>query len=516
MHATAPVYSPLLLPSLLSLEDEGAILRELGLPRAIGETSARWLQYNAQNGFLPPHRVNKWILDVRNSLAAAESFCARHPRALTGTLLGLISIFGVTAFGVAPLTADTAPISQRLVTETVQTENLDEQLSALADYEVALPRADLSRSSDTADSLLRRLGAYDPDFAKFLRTDATAKQVLQGRPGKMVQLAANADGQVQSMVVRYPALRPEDQASEFTRLTITRSEGGLNARIEQVPLQSEVRLASGEIRSSLFAATDEARIPDAIAQQMTDMFSGDIDFHRELRKGDRFSLVFETRTADGEPVTWDGAGGQILASEFVNNGRTYQAAWFFDKSTGKGGYYGFDGESKQRAFLASPLAFSRVTSGFSMRFHPILQTWKQHLGVDYGAPKGTAVRNVGDGVVTTAGWMNGFGNVVEIQHSGGRSTVYAHLSRIDVRKGQRILQGHQLGAVGMTGWATGPHLHFEFRVNGQQKDPRVIARASESVPLPATARAQFLQSVASLKAPLAAAESLQNGSTSAD
>ncbi|XHS80020.1 peptidoglycan DD-metalloendopeptidase family protein [Burkholderiaceae bacterium UC74_6] len=464
--------------------------------------------------------MNKWILEVKKSLATAEGFCARHPKALTGTLLGLISAFGVTAFGVAPLVPDASQISQRLITEAVQTENLDEQLSALADYEVALPRADLTRSSDTADSLLKRLGAYDPVFAKFLRTDATAKQVLQGRPGKMVQIAANADGEVQSMVVRYPALRPEDQASQFTRLTITRSaageEGGLNARIEQAPLQSEVRLASGEIRSSLFAATDEARIPDAIAQQMTDMFSGDIDFHRELRKGDRFSLVFETRTADGEPVTWEGAGGQILASEFVNNGHTYQAAWFLDKSTGKGGYYGFDGQSKQRAFLASPLAFSRVTSGFSMRFHPILQTWKQHLGVDYGAPKGTAVRNVGDGVVTTAGWMNGFGNVVQIQHSGGRSTVYAHLSRIDVKKGQRLLQGQQLGAVGMTGWATGPHLHFEFKVNGQQKDPRVIARASESVPLPATARAQFLQSVAALKAPLAAAESLQSGSTSAD
>jgi len=466
---------------------------------------------------LPPHRVNKWILEVKKSLATAEGFCARHPKALTGTLLGLISAFGVTAFGVAPMVPDAASkISQRLITETVQTENLDEQLSALADYEVSLSRADLTRSSDTADSLLKRLGAFDPVFAKFLRTDATAKLVLQGRPGKMVQLAANADGEVQSMVVRYPAARPEDQASQFTRLTVSRSEDGLHARVEQAPLQSEVRLASGEVRTSFFAATDEARIPDAIAQQMTDMFSGDVDFHRELRKGDRFSLVFETRTADGEPVTWDGAGGQVLAAEFVNNGRTYQAAWFLDKATGKGGYYGFDGQSKQRAFLASPLAFSRVTSGFSMRFHPILQTWKQHLGVDYGAPKGTTVRNVGDGTVTTAGWMNGFGNVVQIQHSGGRSTVYAHLSRIDVKKGQHVLQGQQVGAVGMTGWATGPHLHFEFRVNGQQKDPRAIARSSESVPLPATARAQFLQSVAALKAPLAAAESLGNGSTSAD
>jgi murein DD-endopeptidase MepM/ murein hydrolase activator NlpD len=155
----------------------------------------------------------------------------------------------------------------------------------------------------------------------------------------------------------------------------------------------------------------------------------------------------------------------VLAAEFVNAGRTHQAVWFVD-GQGRGAYFGPDGLSRRRAFLASPLEFSRVTSGFAMRFHPLLKSWRAHLGVDYGAPTGTAVRSVGDGVVHFAGRQNGYGNVVEVQHGNERSTLYAHLSRIDVRKGQRVEQGESLGAVGATGWATGPHLHFEFRVAG--------------------------------------------------
>jgi murein DD-endopeptidase MepM/ murein hydrolase activator NlpD len=144
-----------------------------------------------------------------------------------------------------------------------------------------------------------------------------------------------------------------------------------------------------------------------------------------------------------------------------------------------------------------------------------MQTWRQHNGVDYGAPTGTPVRSVGDGVVEMAGWQNGFGNVVHVRHSGDRTTVYAHLSRIDVKKGQRIEQGQRVGAVGMTGWATGPHLHFEFRVGGRHMDPRVIARASEAVTLPGYAKSQFLQTVASVKTQLAVAQTM-DGVTAAE
>ena len=456
------------------------------------------------------------IVDVRKALARAEAFAARHPRALTGTVLTLLSGFAITAFGIAPLAPDAGDLPQHMIAEAVQPNDLEAQLAALAAHQIGLSRSELTRSSDTADSLLKRMGAFDPAAALFLRNDPLARRILQGRVGKMVQLTADASGTVQSIVTRFPAEKTEQQATHFTRLTVERGAAGFTSRLETAPLQAQTRLGSGTIRSSLFAATDEARIPDAIASQMADMFSGDIDFHRELRKGDRFSVVYEAMTADGEPITWDSAAGRVIAGEFVNNGKSYQSVWFKDSASGKGSFYAFDGQSKRRAFLASPMEFSRVTSGFAMRFHPILQTWRRHLGTDFGAPTGTPVRTVGDGSVEFAGWQNGFGNVIHVRHSGDRTTVYAHLSRIDVKKGQKIEQGQKIGAVGATGWATGPHLHFEFRVKGQHQDPRVIARASEAITLPSSARAQFQQTVASVKSQLAVAESMEGGVSSAD
>ncbi|UDF37227.1 UNVERIFIED_ORG: M23 family metallopeptidase [Shinella sp. XGS7] len=460
--------------------------------------------------------MTDWKNELKQTLTRTEAFAARHPRALTATVVGLLGGFAITAFGIAPLAPDAEDLPQRVITESVQTLDLEEQLTALATHELALVRNDVTRASDTADSLLRRMGAFDPAAAAFLRSDPLGQRVLKGRVGKMVQLSAEPDGTVHSMVVRFPAELAEQQATHFSRLSIERKGQGFSAKLETAPLQPQVRLGSGTVRSSLFVATDEAGIPDAVASQMADMFSGDIDFHRELRKGDRFSVVFESLSADGEPINWGQASGRVIAAEFVNNGKSHSAVWFKDPASGKGNFYGFDGQSKRRAFLASPMEFSRVTSGFAMRFHPILQKWRAHLGTDYGAPTGTPVRTVGDGVVEFAGWQNGFGNVIHVRHSGDRQTVYAHLSRIDVKKGQRIEQGQKIGAVGATGWATGPHLHFEFRVKGQHQDPRIIARASEAITLPATAKTQFQATVASVKNQLSAAESMGVGVSGAD
>jgi len=459
--------------------------------------------------------VQKRLHQLQTALKNAETFAARHPRALTATVVGTLSCFAVTAFGIAPLAPDAAELPRRTLVETVATADISAQLDELASHAIGLTRAEATRSSDTPDSLLKRAGAFDPAAAAFLRTDPLARRIFQGRAGKMVHLTADASGQVQQIVVRFPAEKVEQQGSHFTRLTIARDGARFSARTETAPLQAQVALGSGSIRTSLFAATDDANIPDTIASQMADMFSGDIDFHRELRKGDRFSIVYEVLTADGEPIHWDGGVGRLLAGEFTNNGKTYSAVYFKDGATGKASFYGFDGQSKRRAFLSSPMEFSRITSGFAMRFHPIMQTWRQHNGVDYGAPTGTAVRSVGDGTVEVAGWQNGFGNVVQVRHSGDRSTVYAHLSKIDVKKGQRIEQGQRIGAVGSTGWATGPHLHFEFRVGGRHVDPRAIARASEAINLPGYARAQFQQTVASVKTQLAVAETM-DGVSAAD
>lgn len=398
--------------------------------------------------------------------------------------------FGVTAFGIAPMAPDASDLPRRLVTESVTPDDTSAQLEALARYPLQLYRSDVTRSADTVDSVLRRLNIADAAAANFLRTDKTARKLLEGRAGKMLSVRTGETGLLEELVARYPAENPEQAGTHFSRLRVTRFNDGFISMVETAPMSAQLRLGSGTVRSTLFAATDEARLPDPVATQLAEMFGTDIDFHRELRKGDTFSVVYEALTADGEPITWNQSSGRVLAAEFVNNGKSHSAVWFQDGND-KGGYYGFDGQSKRRSFLSSPVEFSRVTSGFSMRFHPILQQWRQHLGVDYGAPTGTAVRNVGDGVVTFAGWQNGYGNVIQIQHANERTTLYGHLSRIDVRVGQRVDQGTVIGAVGATGWATGPHLHFELKVKGEHQDPLLIAKASEAVTLSPAAQARF-------------------------
>ncbi len=431
-----------------------------------------------------------------------------------GGVLGLLAGTALTAFGIAPMAPDAADLPRRIVSEAVVVDGLAAQIDALARHTLALDRSDLTRASDTVDSLLRRLGVADPEAAAFLRSDRDARRLIEGRAGKMVQARASDDGRLIELVARYPAAEAAGRGtaslppSLFTRLTVRRAAADLSgafvSRLEFAPLQAQVRMGGGTVRSSLFAATDEARLPDTIASQLVDIFSTDIDFHRQLRKGDSFSLVYEALTADGLAINWADATGRILSAEFINNGRVAQAMWFKDAS-GKGAYFGFDGQSKRRGFLASPMAFSRVTSSFAMRMHPILQTWRAHNGVDYGAPQGTAVRSVGDGVVEQSGWHSGYGNVVSVQHGSGRSTLYAHLSKLEVRKGERVEQGQRVGLVGATGWATGPHLHFEFRVNGTFEDPLKIARAAEPVVVDAASRPRFTQAASAARAQLVTA-----------
>jgi murein DD-endopeptidase MepM/ murein hydrolase activator NlpD len=442
--------------------------------------------------------------------ASTSRFLGEHARGLTVAVTLVLAGFGVTAFGIASRAPDASDLPRRLVTEFVAAPDIASQLEALAAHDLDLYRTDLTRTSDTADALLQRLGVSDPEAAAFLRTDRVARKLIEGRAGKMVQARTGDSGRLQELVARYAPADASLAGTQFTRLRVVREGSRLSASTETAPLVAQIRLGSGTIRSSLFAATDEARMPDAVATQVAEVFSTDIDFRRELRKGDTFSVVYEALTADGEPITWGAATGRLVAAEFVNNRRTYTAMWFKD-SQGKGGYYGLDGQSKRRSFLASPLEFTRVTSGFAMRMHPILNRWKQHNGVDFGAPSGTPVRTVGDGVVEFAGWQNGYGNVVHIGHSNARATVYAHLSRIDVRKGQRVDQGGLIGAVGATGWATGPHLHFEFKVSGAQQNPLVIAKSSEAVVLDPTARPEFDRLALGFKGDLDIAETLGRG-----
>lgn len=421
-------------------------------------------------------------------------FMASHRRGLTTAAVLALAGFGITAFGIAPLAPDAAKLPQVWLSEEVRANGLADQVDALSRVDFSLWRSDISRGNESAEALLRRMAIQDPSAASFIRTDALARRLLQGR-GKMLQARTSADGNLVELVARYPAENAEQAKTHFTRLSVSREQNHWISRIEAAAFTSHPRMASATIQTSLFSATDDARLPDSVAAQLAEIFSTDIDFHRELRKGDRFSLLYESLWADGQPVAWNDGAGRILAAEFINKGRSHHAVLFDGGSGGRSGYFAADGSSKRRAFLASPMEFSRVTSGFANRFHPILQTWRQHLGVDYGAPSGTPVRSVGDGVVDFAGWRNGYGNVVEVRHGNERSTVYAHLSAMNVKKGERVAQSHRIGAVGTTGWSTGPHLHFEFRVRGQHQDPLLVAKTSEPTQIDAAARLRFAELV---------------------
>ena len=419
---------------------------------------------------------------------ATSRAIARHPRRVTAVVAAML--LGAGSLAIASLAPDVSGLEVSQVVESVEPLPLQAQIDELADHALRLYRSDLTRSSDTSDSLLKRLGINDPLAAAHLRSDKQARQALLGRAGRNVRVEAGDDNRLLRLSARWS---PDDDGT-FKRLVVERTDKGFSTSIETAPLVATSRLVSGIIQSSLFAATDDARIPDPIAIQVAEIFSGDIDFHRALRKGDRFSIVYETLEGDGEPLR----SGRVLSTEFVNNGKTFQAMWFQEpRATGsstaapKGGYYTLDGKSMRRSFLASPMEFSRVSSGFKMRFHPIQKTWKAHLGVDYASPTGTAVRSVGDGIVEFAGVQNGYGNVVVIAHRNQNTTLYAHLSRINVKRGQSVDQSQIIGAVGSTGWATGPHLHFEFRVKGVHHDPLTIAQNSEAVPVSPAGKAAF-------------------------
>ena len=384
----------------------------------------------------------------------------------------LLPIFGaVAAFGVVD---DSALPPARHVVLELAAPDMTAQLEALADRDDTFMHEERIRRGDSVASLLTRLGVSDAAAERFIRTAPAAGALHQLRPGRLIQAKTDEDGGL--LWLRYVhtlADGNEAGAAEQARaLVIERSGGTLGAHSEMIANERRVELRSGEIRSSLFGATDAAGVPDAIATQIAEIFSGDIDFYRDLRRGDRFRVVYENFYQGGEFAR----PGRVLAVEFVNGGKSFGAVWYRggDES---GHYYGFDGHSLRRAFLRAPLEFTRISSGFGGRMHPIMNTWRQHTGVDYAAPQGTPVRSTGEGVVESVGSQGGYGNAVVIRHQGVYSTLYGHLSRFatNLKRGQRIEQGQLIGYVGMTGWATGPHLHYEFRINNQAQNPLTAA-----------------------------------------
>lgn len=385
-----------------------------------------------------------------------------------GTAALALCAFGATA--VAPIAPDASDMPVKSVAQDLQLPNLADQIAALQQDQQQFIHEERIRPGDSLGAVFNRLGIEDQQAQAFVRSDKVARSILSLKTGKRIQAETDENGQLLTL---HATIADKDQ---FKTVTVTRKGDKFVSNSAPAQLERRVEMRSRNINSSLYAATDDAvdgsQIPDSVVNQIIEMFSTSIDFRSDLKRGDRFNVVYETFWLDGEMVRT----GRILAGEFVNRGVAYQSVWYEDPVTHQGGYYSLDGKALKKAFLKSPVAFNRISSGFSMRVHPVFGTWKKHEGVDMAAPLGTPIKASGDGVVDFVGTQNGYGNFVVLKHWSNYSTAYGHMSRFasGLRRGQKVSQGDVIGYVGATGWATGPHLHYEFRIGGHATDPMAL------------------------------------------
>lgn len=323
------------------------------------------------------------------------------------------------------------------------------------------------KSGDTIGEKLKSLGVSTETVSSLLSDDEVKSMLTKIYPGQHLTLAFNEIDELISL---------EQVLSETQRLLVQKQGTDYASEIVEAPVETRIKYASGVIEDSLFMAGQKSGLNDNLILQLANIFGYDIDFALDLRPNDRFSLLYEERSIDGQAIS----PGKILAAEFVNQERTYQAVYFEDPN-GTAGYYTPDGQALRKAFLRSPVKFNRISSHFNPnRKHPILHTVRAHRGVDYAAPAGTPVKASGDGKVVFVGRKNGYGNCVILQHGKQYTTLYAHLSRFatGLRSGRPVEQGQTIGYVGMTGLATAPHLHYEFRINGVHQNPLTIKLAT--------------------------------------
>lgn len=348
-----------------------------------------------------------------------------------------------TAF--APVSAATAPTSSA------------RQASVASTIEVVVAR------NDTMDAIFRRM-ALDPSDLAAIRNLPGIRQSLDFlKPGDAIKVTHTTDGEIKQL---------SRKVSETQTLEVVRQDSGFAAKMVDNPIETHVRTATATIASSLFQAAESAAISDVVALKLANVFAYDIDFVLDIRGGDHFTVEYEQIYQNGRYLH----DGEVLAAEFVNDGKTYRAVRFTTDS-GATGYYTPAGKPLRKAFLRAPVDFTRVSSGFSAnRLHPILNLIRGHMGTDYAAPTGTPVHAAGEGRVSFEGTRGGYGNAIVLLHANSVSTLYGHMSRFarNVHLGSHVNQGDVIGYVGMTGLATGPHLHYEYLKNGVHMDPQTV------------------------------------------
>lgn len=439
-----------------------------------------------------------WLRSARRSPRPWEQPRSRshRPTAVVGLILALTITLAVVTVKVGAASADAssrevdaAPIKVALVLPAVTDEPIAPALDdvVVAEDPIApTPSAPewreevvTVRSGDTLAAILEGFGLGPALVHELINSNDTAATLANLHPGQTMRVRLSDSGELLELV-------HETSATSGVRAW---AEGGSFAtEVYQQPMESRLAFATGTISGSLYASAIEAGLSDRVIMGLAEIFAWDIDFALDIRAGDSFVVVYEERFIDGEKL----GDGDVLAAEFVNRGRRIQAIRFLDDE-GQASYFTPDGHSMRKAFLRSPVKFSRISSRFSLgRKHPILHKLRAHKGVDYAASRGTPVKASGDGKVAFVGTKGGYGRTVILQHARSYSTLYAHLTRAvtGLRAGDRVRQGEVIGFVGSTGLATGPHLHYEFRVSGVHKDPLTV-KLPTADPISAKYQARF-------------------------
>lgn len=387
------------------------------------------------------------------------------------------AVFGVmmaaiTAFGLSGISEAESRVLNQQVAIEIKPEALELQMKALAAHGLELTREDEVRKNDSFESLLERLGVEDRDARQYLRKDTRTAGILRNSAGQTALVRTDLEGRL----LRLQLLNKLD-----AWIVERTGEGQFTTRTARLGSEMRIEHRSVQVGRSFYGAMDEAGVPEAITEQVVTLFESDLDFRRQVSSGDIVRVIYENQLVGGRDI----GAFKLLAVRFEAGQKTYEALYFEHPETRKGNYYDAQGRSVKRGFLAEPLRYTRMSSGFTTyRLHPLFGDPRAHRGVDYAAPYGTPVRSVADGVVVSKGWSTGYGNTVEIKHNERYSTLYAHLSDYAPKmvRGKNVNMGEVIGFVGTTGWATGPHLHYEFRVNGRHVDPSRIIAENPQVP----------------------------------
>lgn len=433
---------------------------------------------------VPVHTVQKYEPLV---LLYPSATCAYRRRMLTAAMAAALMLCMAAAKGVAPRAAYLGPQAPRLQ-ESIQLPVLRDQLEKLTDANAKYIREERMQRGETIASVLKRIGLSSSDVHEFIRRDLAARNIFNLQPGQRVRVEVDQRNMLVSLQANLGGV-----VSASRELSIERI-GDLArpvyvAHLQTVENELHYEMRSGSIgQGGFFYTMDAASVPDDVAQQLPSIFAGLIDFHRDIVIGDRFRIVYEAGFREGAIVS----NGRVAAVELIIRDQLYQALWYSADGNKEGAYYTFDGRSMKRPFLHSPVEFSRVSSGFGGRDHPLHHHWTQHKGVDFAAPIGTKVLATADGIVNFIGRQNGYGNIVILKHHNGFSTFYAHLSGFGgIHRGEQVTQGQLIGYVGKTGRATGPHLHYEVRFNDMPQNP-LSTSLMDSFPLKERSQQQFL------------------------